>query len=250
MKRSWQAKDWDVQYTRQADWTRATRSYLYRRANLLRAERVLDAGCGTGVITEEIADRTRGSVTGMDIDPAMVAFASQRGGRSRYEAADIHDLPYHQGEFDVTACHFVLMWCRDPKQASQEMVRVTRPGGCVLVCAEPDYGGRLDYPDLPLGEWQRQALRREGADPCLGRRLRDLFALPGVRRVDVGLIPGLWDLATLRAEHDAEWALWESSLADLVAAPELAQAKAVDLDAVESGRRLAFLPVFYALVML
>ena len=117
-----------------------------------------------------------------------------------------------------------------------------------MVCAEPDYGGRLDHPDLPLGHWQSQALRREGADPLLGRKLRSLFALPRVRRTEVGLIPGLWDLGTLRAQFDAEWSLWERSLDGLVPPEELERVKAADLAAIETGERLVFMPVFYALV--
>jgi len=240
--------EWDAQFSRQADWTRATRAHLYRRANLLRAGRVLDVGSGTGVVTEEVTARTQGQVVGVDLDPAMVAFAQGQGGRAEYRLGDAHDLPFRDGWFDVTVCHFLLMWCRDPVQAAREMVRVTRPGGAVLVCAEPDYGGRIDHPDLPLARWQREALHREGADPCLGRKLRGLFALPGVRHIDVGLIPGLWDAATLRAEFDAEWALWARSLAGLVPAEELARVKAMDRAAIESGERLAFVPVFHALV--
>lgn len=241
-------EDWDAQFTRQAGWTRGTRSYLYRRANLLRAERVLDVGSGTGVVTEELAARTQGQVVGVDLDREMVAYAQQRGGRVKYEIGDAHDLAFDDGWFDIVACHFVLMWCRDPEQAAGEMVRVTRPGGSVLICAEPDYGGRIDHPELPIAHWQRQALRREGADPCLGRKLRGLFALPGVRHADVGVIPGLWDLAMLRAQFEAEWALWEPSLAGLVPAGELAGFKAADRAAIESGERTVFMPVFYALV--
>jgi SAM-dependent methyltransferase len=248
MKTELTLEEWDAQFARQAGWTRGTRTYLYRRANLLRAARVLDVGSGTGVVTEEVAARTEGQVIGVDVDPEMVAFAQGRGGRAAYRHGDAHDLPFHGGWFDVVTCHFVLMWCHDPAKVAQEMVRVTRAGGTLLVCAEPDYGGRIDYPDLPLGHWQGEALRREGADPWLGRKLRGLFALPAVREVDMGVIPGLWDLNTLRAEFDAEWALWERSLDGLVAPEEMARLKAADLAAIEAGARLAFMPVFYALV--
>jgi SAM-dependent methyltransferase len=241
-------EEWDRQFARQAEWTRATRTHLYRRANVLRVERVLDVGSGTGVVTEELASRTQGQVIGIDLDPAMVAYAQGRDGHAEYRLGDAHDLPFQNGWFDVTVCHFLLLWCRDPAQAAQEMVRVTRPGGAVLVCAEPDYGGRIDHPDLPLRHWQIEALRHEGADPCLGRRLRGLFAQPGARSVDVGLIPGLWEPATLRSQFDAEWALWERSLMGLVPPGELARVKAADLEAIESGDRLVFMPVFYALV--
>jgi hypothetical protein len=66
--------------------------------------------------------------------------------------------------------------------------------------------------------------------------------------VEVGLIPGLWDLTALRAEFDAEWALWERSLADLIPPNELSTVKAADREAIESGERFVFVPVFYALV--
>lgn len=241
-------EEWDAQFTRQAGWTRGTRTHLYRRASLLRAARVLDVGSGTGVVTEELAARTQGEVVAVDLDPEMVAFARKRGGRADYRQGDAHTLSFREGWFDVVACHFVLMWCRDPAQVAREMVRVTRPGGSVLVCAEPDYGGRIDHPDLPLGRWQSESLRREGADPWLGRKLRGLFSLPGVRQIEVGLIPGLWDLSTMRTQFEAEWALWERSLAGIVPADELARARSADRAALEAGERLAFVPVFYALV--
>jgi len=242
------AAQWDEQFARQAEWTRGTRLQLYRRANLLRAGRVLDVGSGTGVVTAELAAHSRGQVSGVDIDPAMVAYARQWHGGPDYRPGDAHDLPFPGAWFDVTTCHFVLLWCRDAARAAAEMVRVTRPGGAVLVCAEPDYGGRIDHPDLPLGRWQSEALRREGADPCLGRKLRGLFAQPGARDVEIGLLPGLWPPARLRAEFEAEWRLWERTLAGQVPPGELERAKAADLAAIETGERLVFVPVFYALV--
>ena len=241
-------QEWDEQFTRQAGWTRGTRAHLYRRANLLRASEILDVGCGTGVLTEELAERTQGQVVGVDLDPGMVDYSKGRQGKAQYRSGDAHDLAFRDGWFDLVVCHFLLLWCTDAAKVAREMVRVTRPGGTVLVCAEPDYGGRIDYPDLPLGRWQSKALRHEGADPHLGRKLRSLFTLPGVRHAELGLIPGLWDLATLRAQFDAEWSLWERSLTDLIPPDELAHVKAVDLAAIQSGERLVFMPVFYAQV--
>ena len=241
-------QEWDEQFTRQAGWTRGTRAHLYRRANLLRAGRVLDVGSGTGVVTEDLAERTQGQVVGVDLDPGMVDFSRKRRGKAQYQSGDAHHLDFPDGRFDLAVCHFLLLWCANAARVAQEMVRVVRPGGTILVCAEPDYGGRIDHPDLPLGAWQSQALRREGADPRLGRKLRGLFAQPGVRHTELGLIPGLWDLATLRAQFDAEWSLWERSLSGLVPPDEMARVKAADLEAIQNGKRLVFMPVFYALV--
>jgi SAM-dependent methyltransferase len=239
-------EEWHAQFIRQARWTRTVRNQLYRRVNLLRAERVLDVGCGTGVITEEMAARCKGQVIGVDIDPAMIAFAQDHGGRAQYRVGDAHQLDFPDGHFDVVACHFLLMWLSDPALAVREMARVTRPGGAVLACAEPDYGGRIDYPEeLPLARWQAQALRREGADPFVGRKLPALFAQAGLS-ADVGVIPSLWDEEALWAEFEAEWALMERTLAGMVSADELGHYKQVDWQAIEDGQRLIFVPIFYA----
>ena len=247
-------EEWHAQFIRQARWTRAVRNQLYRRANLLRAERVLDVGCGTGVITEEMAARCKGQVIGVDVDAAMVEFAlrlcsgqaQDRPGRAEYRVGDAHQLDFPDGHFDVVACHFLLMWVSNPALAVREMVRVTRPGGAVLACAEPDYGGRIDYPEeLPLARWQAEALRREGADPFIGRKLPALFTQAGLS-ANVGVIPSLWDKEALRAEFEAEWALMERTLAGMVSEDELRRYKQVDWQAIEDGQRLIFVPIFYA----
>ncbi len=269
-------EEWHAQFIRQARWTRTVRNQLYRRVNLLRAERVLDVGCGTGVITEEMAARCKGQVIGVDIDAAMVEFAQarpfdtptglpstvlgtgragsavgepvepqDRPGRAEYRVGDAHQLDFPDGHFDVVACHFLLMWVSNPTLAVREMARVTRPGGAVLVCAEPDYGGRIDYPEeLPLARWQAEALRREGADPFIGRKLPALFTQVGLS-ANVGVIPSLWDDEALRAEFEAEWALMERTLAGIMSEDELRCYKRMDWQAIEDGRRLVFVPVFY-----
>ena len=239
-------EEWHTQFTRQARWTRAVRSQLYRRVNLLRAERVLDVGCGTGVITEEMATRCKGQVIGVDVDPAMVEFAQDRGDRAEYRVGDAHQLDFPDSHFDVVACHFLLMWLSNPALAVREMAWVTRPGGAVLACAEPDYGGRIDYPqELPLARWQAEALRREGADPFMGRKLPALFTQAGLS-ANVGVIPSLWDDEALRAEFEAEWALMERTLAEIVSEDELRHYRQMDWQAIEDGHRLIFVPIFYA----
>jgi SAM-dependent methyltransferase len=239
-------EEWHAQFTRQARWTRAVRNQLYRRVNLLRAERVLDVGCGTGVITEEMAARCKGQVIGVDVDAAMIAFAQDSGGRAEYRVGDAHQLDFPDGHFDVVACHFLLMWVSNPALAVREMARVTRPGGAVLACAEPDYGGRIDYPEeLPLARWQAEALRREGADPFMGRKLPALFTQAGLS-ANVGVIPSLWDDEALRAEFEAEWALMERTLAGIVSEDELRRYKQADWQAIEDGQRLIFMPIFCA----
>jgi ubiquinone/menaquinone biosynthesis C-methylase UbiE len=236
---------WHEQFVRQARWTQGMRNHLYRRANLLQAQRVLDVGCGTGVITNELARRTRGVVTGVDIDPRMLALAQREAARARYQEGDALDLPFPDEHFDVVTCHFLLLWVPDPGLAMHEMARVTRRKGSVLVCAEPDYGGRLDWPDLPIRQWQIDGLRRQGADPFLGRRLRELTIATGLH-AEVGVMPSQWDTQALRESFEAEWAWLEHDVRDVVDPSTLAQAKARAKSAVDAGSCLMYIPVFFA----
>lgn len=238
--------EWNEQFTRQAAWTRAMRSQLYRRVNLLRAERVLDVGCGSGVVTEELAARTHGRVIAVDVDAAMIEAAQARGGQAEYRIGDVRQLDFPDRYFDVVACHFLLMWVDDAARAVREMARVTRPGGAVLVCGEPDYGGRVDWPDLPIGQWQAEALQRQGADPFVGRKLRALLRQAGLD-AEVGVIPSLWDAAALRDNFEDEWALLTRDVAGLVDEATFKRARDAAWRAIEDGTRLVFMPVFYGL---
>ena len=96
------------------------------------------------------------------------------------------------------------------------MRRVTRPGGWVLAMAEPDYGGRIDYPEdlIYLGELQETALRRQGAETRLGRRLSALFHAAGLQEVETGVLGGQWRDAPSLEDLAREWEVLEVDLAD------------------------------------
>jgi SAM-dependent methyltransferase len=134
-----------------------------------------------------------GRVVGLDNDPAHVAlarvFANERalGNVEVVEAeADRTGLP--ASSFDLVHARAVLVNLPDPAAVLDEMVRLVKPGGHVLV-QEPDPGGRICYP--PSLAWTRLAevyqtvFQRDGADLFIGRRVPTLLRQAGL--VDVGV---------------------------------------------------------------
>lgn len=237
---------WHAQFVRQARWTQGIRSQLYRRAGLLRATDVLDVGCGTGVIARELSRRTQGTVTGLDHNRDMLQFARAHDTTTQYEWGDALQLPYPDQHFEIVTCHFFLLWAKDPERAVHEMARVTSRGGSVLICAEPDYGGRIDWPDLPIREWQIEGLRRQGANPLIGRQLRALGESAGLN-VESGLHPSQWDIEALRENAESEWAIIAHDLGPAVDTTDWKDARQQSQAAIERGTRTIYIPIFYAL---
>ncbi len=241
--------EWHAWYATQAAWTVRTREWLYREAGLAQSRVVLDVGCGTGIIAGELAGLGTARVLGVDRDPAVLSFARRRGGDVVYAQGDAHALPFSACSFDLVVCHYLLLWLADPVRGVREMARLVRPGGCVLACAEPDYGGRIDYPPelASLGRLQAESLRRQGAEPGMGRRLGEIFAAAGLQTT-VGVMSGYWNLpGRPGAEFEAEWAMRKRDLAGLLAPEEIERLRAVDEQALLDGRRVLFVPTFYAL---
>lgn len=247
MSISYQA--WHDRFQFQAGWTADLRSYLFSKCGLSRSKTVLEIGCGSGVILSEIEEKYHTLLFGLDIDAGFLSFAKSLAPSMIPIQADGHRLPFSQGHFDLTYCHFLLLWTKNPLTVVNEMRRVTRPGGIVLALAEPDYGGRIDYPPElgVVGKWQTAALQDQGADPYIGRRLRSLFAKAGLEQIETGVLGGQWKASDRLPMEESEWSLLQSDLTNHPAFKENEDLyKEIDRKAWESGERILFVPTFYA----
>ncbi|NOY97662.1 MAG: class I SAM-dependent methyltransferase [Chloroflexi bacterium] len=237
---------WHRRFTQQAGWTRELRAYLFRQAGLDRARRVLEVGCGTGAILADLP--ASAALHGLDLNLPRLTLARIHAPAASLANGDALALPYPSRTFDATLCHFLLLWAVDPLQALCEMARVTRPGGALLALAEPDYSGRIDQPPelSQLGQWQAESLRRQGADPDLGRGLAELFERAGIAPVETGTISRGESDPPAPDERALEWAVLESDLGGFVPAEVLSKMKELDETAWERGERVVYVPTYYA----
>jgi ubiquinone/menaquinone biosynthesis C-methylase UbiE len=106
-------------------------------ANLRENDAVLDSGCGPGLVSCYLAGFVR-QVTGVDLTPAMVREAKERAAlqgitNTEFTLGDMEHLPYPDRTFDAAISRFAFHHLQRPEQALQEMFRVVRPGGKVVV---------------------------------------------------------------------------------------------------------------------
>lgn len=101
-------------------------------------DRVLDVACGTGNVALT-AERRGADVTGVDITPAMLDAARERGAVTDaavdWRQGNAEALPFDDDAFDVTLSCLGHMFAHDPVAAGDELVRVTRSGGRLAYAA-------------------------------------------------------------------------------------------------------------------
>ena len=153
---------------------------------------VLDVACGTGIVARRAAERVgpTGHVTGLDLNPAMLAVASRVAPDLTWQQGDAAALPFDDDSFDVVTCQSAAMFFPDLVGALREMGRVTRPGGVVAVQVfdlrerQPAYGPWIEMVARHVGE---DALRMLGTYWVHGDRglMRERCAAAGLRVTSV-----------------------------------------------------------------
>ena len=103
-------------------------------------DRVLDVGCGTGVVARDLVERVgeRGKVVGVDPSERLIEVAMRRmeegglKGRIEFRSADGAALPFPDGSFDLVVASAVFGHIPNRMEVLEEMVRVAKPDGTVL----------------------------------------------------------------------------------------------------------------------
>jgi ubiquinone/menaquinone biosynthesis C-methylase UbiE len=131
------AKDYEPLWQRQLAPARAA---VLTAAALVPGEYVLDTACGTGLVTFEAARAvgTQGRVVGVDLAGQMIEAARRQSARLELANVslarmDAERLELPDSSFDVAVCALGLMYMPDPRKALDEMRRVLRPGGRLVL---------------------------------------------------------------------------------------------------------------------
>lgn len=160
----------------QMEWLRPARARLLRIAGIGGATRLLDLGCGWGLTTADIAERSDVNVIGLDVAPTILEHAranlpERLSDRVQFlrTPPDRIELPDKAVDIVFTQC--AMMWMADVPRVLSECQRVLKPNGR-LAMIEPDYGGMMESPEsIATREIWIDCLTRAGADPMMGRKL-------------------------------------------------------------------------------
>lgn len=187
---------------------------VLRRVGLQPGMQLLDVASGSGALSIPAA-RLGADVVAVDISPAMIEHLEARAreqGLSNLEGRvmDGHDLALEDNRFDISASQFGVMLFPDLPRGLAEMVRVTKPGGRVLVVAMgppkqveflsaflgaiqsvvPGFSGLpMDPPPLPFQVAEPAVLRQRMAEAGL----EEVGVERGAHRIEVQSGQELWD---------------------------------------------------------
>lgn len=218
----------------------------YTRMKIELGHKVLDVGCGLGIDTMALSQLVgaTGKVYGVDYDPAMVAEAEQNAEKTgvnawvQHKQSDVTSLPFETGYFDSCRSERVFQHLLNPVKVLDEMTRVTKANGWVVVL-DTDWGASaIDTTEVDierrLVRFMADHMQHNGYS---GRQLYRLFKKQGLVNVSFEIFPlagtnyafgrQVWNMDNLEKEALANNIITETELETLQREFEQADAEGV-----------------------
>ena len=168
---------------RQASTMLETERQLWPEIGIVAGQKVLDLGCGSGVISHELAKRVYpAEVIGIDISEELLkkgehiyrAQSHRTQENLSFQQGSVYELPFPNNSFDVVYARLLFQHLSAPLDALANILRVLKPGGklCIL---DIDKGWSGLYPEphssVELDKAIIQEQLSQGGDPWVGRKL-------------------------------------------------------------------------------
>ncbi|MBI4576894.1 MAG: class I SAM-dependent methyltransferase [Planctomycetes bacterium] len=164
-----------------ARWTRAPEG---------RPARILDVGCGTGILLGELAPR--GRTVGADRSPLALGYCRLRGHRELVRC-DAGALPFRARCFDLVVANGLIEHLDEDAGFAAELARVLAPGGRALVVTSAGPGLWTDH---DRANHHRRRYRRSELEAVLRSGGLELLQLSFV---NLAILPAVWAVARLEA---------------------------------------------------
>ncbi len=150
------------------------------------SSRVLDLGCGNGMIAEYISDLTGAFVTGIDFIPEAIEQACRRiqgkSGRLQFQVMDMSDLDFPDSTFDVLISIDTLYFT-DLHSTLGQMARFLKPGGCMVIFYNQSW-----QPWTPIEEFDKESVHPDRTDLAVALQ-------------SLGFPYQVWDYTPLDVDH-------------------------------------------------
>jgi ubiquinone/menaquinone biosynthesis C-methylase UbiE len=181
--------------------TRPVKESSFQHMALQPGFHVLDVGCGPGLDTIPLAHMVgpTGFVAGIDHDPDMIAAADQNAAKAgvsgwvRHQAGDAAALPFDDHTFNASRSERLFQHLLHSEQVLAEMIRVTKPGGWIVVVDSDHSSTSVDLgpdPSLRKIEWKLRKFRADMfANGYAGRELFRNFKQQGLANITSQLFP-------------------------------------------------------------
>jgi ubiquinone/menaquinone biosynthesis C-methylase UbiE len=180
-----------------AEHLRQDKERTYSWMHLQPGYSVLDVGCGPGIDTIALAGLVgpTGKVVGVDYSMDMIAEATKKAEQAgcaswcHHLQADATSLPFEANSFDACRSERVLLHVSSPARVFAEMVRVTRPGGWIVVL-DTDWGTfSIHTPERELERRFTRFVAEQYTNGYIGRELSSLFRQQQLEEITIEAHP-------------------------------------------------------------
>ena len=176
--------NWHERFQNQLRWNEQSRDYLLKKIDWNQFDKhqaeALEVGCGTGALLMELRkkidfNKWNVKLSGIDNNVKSIECATNLLKKSypdvKISHKDIISTDFQCNSFDIIFSNFLFLWIENIEKALDEIHRILKPNGYLIIFSEPDYGGLIENPESGLRRLLLSNLRMNGADPEIARKI-------------------------------------------------------------------------------